>query len=98
LVHFAHTTQAVLRRADRLGRYGGEEFMLLLPETGAQEARRVAQRIHAALAVGHRLDCQLSIGLTSWRGPDDTLDAMLARADQALYQAKAQGRNQTCIG
>lgn len=98
LVHFAHTTQAVLRRADRLGRYGGEEFMLLLPETGTQEARRVAQRIHAALAVGHRLDCQLSIGLTSWRGPDDTLDAMLARADQALYQAKAQGRNQTCVG
>ena len=97
LVHFAHTTQSVLRRADRLGRYGGEEFMLLLPETGVQEARRVAQRIHAALAVGHRLDCQLSIGLTSWRGPDDTLDAMLARADQALYQAKAQGRNQTCV-
>ena len=97
LVHFAHTTQAVLRRADRLGRYGGEEFMLLLPETGTQEARRVAQRIHTALAVGHRLDCQLSIGLTSWRGPDDTLDAMLARADQALYQAKAQGRNQTCV-
>ena len=96
LVHFVERTQAVLRRADRLGRYGGEEFMVLLPETDLDAARSVAQRIHAAAASGHRLDCQLSIGVTTWHGPQDTLDAMLARADKALYQAKAQGRNQTC--
>ena len=97
LVHFVQRAQAVLRRPARLGRYGGEEFMVLLPETGAQGAQAVAQRIHAAAASGHALDCQLSIGLTTWLGPQDTLDAMLARADKALYQAKAQGRNQTCV-
>ena len=97
LVHFVQRAQAVLRRPDRLGRYGGEEFVVLLPETGAQNAQAVAQRIHAAAASGHALDCQLSIGLTTWLGPQDTLDAMLARADKALYQAKAQGRNQTCV-
>ena len=97
LVHFVQRAQAVLRRPDRLGRYGGEEFVVLLPETGAQDAQAVAQRIHAAAASGHALDCRLSIGLTTWLGPQDTLDAMLARADQALYQAKAQGRNQTCV-
>lgn len=96
LVHFVQCTQAVLRRGDRLGRYGGEEFMVLLPETDIDAARSVAQRIHTAAASGHALDCQLSIGVTTWQGPGDTLDAMLARADKALYQAKAQGRNQTC--
>ena len=97
LVHFVQRAQAALRRPDRLGRYGGEEFVVLLPETGAQDAQAVAQRIHAAAASGHALDCRLSIGLTTWLGPQDTLDAMLARADKALYQAKAQGRNQTCV-
>lgn len=96
LVHFVQRAQAVLRRGDRLGRYGGEEFMVLLPETGTQDAQTVAQRIHAAATSGHTLDCRLSIGLTTWHGPQDTLDTMLARADKALYQAKAQGRNQTC--
>ncbi|MGE5332619.1 MAG: GGDEF domain-containing protein [Nitrospirota bacterium] len=97
LVHFAECTRAALRRADRFGRYGGEEFLVLLPNTTADVALPVAERIRAALSAGHALDCQASIGLTHWRGPEDTLDAMLGRADAALYQAKAQGRNQTCI-
>ena len=98
LVHFAACTAAALRSEDRLGRYGGEEFLVLLPDTDALAASRVAQRIHALLQAGHPLDCQLSIGVTSWHGPADTLDAMLSRADAALYQAKEQGRNQTCVG
>jgi diguanylate cyclase (GGDEF)-like protein len=97
LVHFADSTRSALRRADRFGRYGGEEFLILLPNTAADVALPVAERIRAALSAGHALDCQASIGLTHWRGPEDTLDAMLGRADAALYQAKAQGRNQTCI-
>jgi len=69
--------------------------MVLLPGADGAAARGVAQRIHAALATGHPLDCQVSIGLTGWSGPAETLDAMLSRADAALYRAKAQGRNQT---
>ncbi|MBB6563304.1 diguanylate cyclase (GGDEF)-like protein [Acidovorax soli] len=98
LVHFVGRTLAVLRTPDRMGRYGGEEFMVLLPGTDATAALNVARRIHATLAVGHALDCKVSIGLTQWTGPEDTLDAMLARADAALYRAKAQGRNQTVVG
>ena len=96
LAHFAACARSALRREDRLGRYGGEEFLVLLPHTDARAADHVAQRIHTLLQSGHMLDCQLSIGLTSWRGPADTLEAMLGRADAALYQAKDQGRNQTC--
>ena len=98
LVHFAACTKSALRSEDRLGRYGGEEFLVLLPDTGAPAAHHVAQRIHALLQVGHPLDCQLSIGVTTWQGPTDTLDAMLSRADASLYQAKKRGRNQTCVG
>jgi len=97
LVHFAERTRQVLRRADRLGRYGGEEFLVLLPGADTAAATSVAQRIHATLAAGHALDCQVSIGLTSWTGPHETLDAMLSRADAALYRAKNEGRNRTVV-
>lgn len=97
LVHFAERTRHVLRRADRLGRYGGEEFMVLLPGADAAAAAGVAQRIHATLATGHALDCEVSIGLTSWTGSHETLDAMLSRADAALYRAKREGRNRTVV-
>lgn len=98
LVHFAKQARAALRRADRFGRYGGEEFLILLPNTTADAASPVAQRIHTALARGHALDCKVSIGVATWRGAEDSLDAILARADEALYSAKAKGRNQTCAG
>lgn len=97
LVHFAERTRQVLRRPDRLGRYGGEEFLVLLPGADTATALAIAQRIHATLAIGHALDCQVSIGLTSWTGSHETLDGMLSRADMALYRAKNEGRNRTCI-
>ena len=97
LVHFAEHTGQALRRADRLGRYGGEEFLVLLPGADTAADQGVAQRIHATLSAGHPLDCQVSIGLTSWSGPQETLDAMLSRADAALYRAKNEGRNRTCV-
>lgn len=97
LAHFAERTRQALRRGDRLGRYGGEEFLVLLPSADVEAAMVVAQRIHATLATGHPLDCEVSIGLTSWTGKHETLDSMLSRADAALYRAKAQGRNRTCV-
>lgn len=98
LVHFADCTRTALRSADRLGRYGGEEFLVLLPNTTTAAALVVAERMREAQNTGHALACTASIGVTEWRGPEDTLDTMLARADTALYKAKALGRNQVCTG
>lgn len=98
LVHFAECAGTALRSGDRFGRYGGEEFLALLPNTFGDAALPVAERIHKALASGHPLDCKVSIGVTTWRGPEDSLDAVLGRADAALYEAKARGRDQTCTG
>lgn len=98
LRHVVDRLQAVLRGSDVLARYGGEEFALLLPQTAIADAQRLADRLHACLAEGHPLDCRVSMGATAWRGGTDSLDAMLSRADAALYRAKGAGRNQTCIG
>ncbi|MDD0808929.1 GGDEF domain-containing protein [Curvibacter sp. RS43] len=96
LVDFANRTRAVLRRPDQLGRYGGEEFLVLLPATDARSARVVAERVRLAPPSRPELACTVSVGLTTALGPDDSLDAMLSRADQALYLAKREGRNRVC--
>jgi len=88
------------RRADTPGRLGGEEFALLLPETRAAEAAVVAERVRreiAALLVPHgntpiRFTC--SIGLAELTPDTKDLDALLRAADEALYEAKARGRDQ----
>lgn len=98
LQHFARRTQEVLRAHDKLGRYGGEEFMVLLPECCTSDAQVVAQRIHHVLSQGQEFDCKASIGVTCWSGCGDSLSNMLSRADAALYRAKANGRDQTQLG
>jgi len=88
-----------LRKVDQLGRIGGEEFLAFCPQTDLGGARALAERLREYVAVdpfpclppGDRVT--LSIGLAQWEGSSDSADAMLARADQALYQAKAEGRN-----
>lgn len=92
--------QSVLRRSDILGRYGGDEFVMLLPETGQEGARRMTERLRAAVAtlgdeVG-KIDAPvtLSIGLTSAVSMANvTLDALLQYADKALYVSKGGGRD-----
>ena len=87
----------VLRAVDRLGRYGGEEFLVLMPQTSMAEACQAAERMR--LAVAQRVTapelpaCTVSIGVAEVRAGDTSLDAVLARADAALYQAKRLGRN-----
>ncbi|MFN3376875.1 MAG: GGDEF domain-containing protein [Burkholderiaceae bacterium] len=98
LLHVVERVQACLRSTDVLARHGGEEFAVLLPETPLADAQVLAQRLHTALTQGHTLDCTVSIGATAWQGMEDTVDAMLLRADAALYRAKDAGRNQTCVG
>jgi diguanylate cyclase (GGDEF)-like protein len=94
LIEFVAQVEALLRRPDQLGRFGGEEFMLLLPETPLNEALVVAERIRAMVEQSRATPrFTISIGVTSRRDDTDTLDTMLSRADAALYQAKAKGRN-----
>jgi diguanylate cyclase (GGDEF)-like protein len=91
-----------LRRVDVLGRYGGEEFVMLLPETSRTTAMATANRLCAALAATSMpiegedaVSVTVSIGvaaLTDCMGV--TLEQLLVRADQALYEAKNAGRNQ----
>lgn len=95
LVDFVARVTALLRRPDRFGRFGGEEFIVLLPETSLDEALTVAERIRAEVASGDkRLPAYtVSIGATVSRADDAGLDAIIARADAAMYKAKSAGRN-----
>lgn len=91
---------AELRHTDVLARFGGDEFVVLLPETAPDRAVEVAQRILQAVATtsldfeGKRIGTSVSIGLACY--PDDgrSIDSIQARADRAMYMAKQQGRNQ----
>jgi diguanylate cyclase (GGDEF)-like protein/PAS domain S-box-containing protein len=94
-----------LRKHDVLARYGGEEFVVLLPETTPQGAQsvmeRVRERIEAtslSLDDGREVRLTVSIGLASIRDPDEGLEELLKRADEALYQAKGAGRNRVQTG
>ncbi len=91
--------QAELRYTDVLARYGGDEFIVLLPETPARGALEVAGRIRDAVASlpldldGKRVSSSVSIGVASHPEDGITLDAVVARADRAMYQGKKAGRN-----
>ncbi|MDO9167093.1 MAG: GGDEF domain-containing protein [Rhodoferax sp.] len=94
LVDFVTRVKALLREPDQLGRFGGEEFMALLPETSLDEAIHVAERIRELFAeASDEPHCTVSIGITTNQKDTDTVDTLLARADAALYRAKANGRN-----
>ena len=91
--------QAELRYTDVLARYGGDEFIVLLPETPSKGALEVAERIRDAVASmaleldGKRVANSVSIGIASYPQDGNSLDALVARADRAMYQAKQAGRN-----
>jgi diguanylate cyclase (GGDEF)-like protein len=96
LRHVACQIGEALRESDSVARFGGEEFVVLLPDTRQALALGVAARIRASLREGR--DPQLppytvSIGVACQATPAETLEALLARADVALYRAKANGRD-----
>jgi diguanylate cyclase (GGDEF)-like protein len=86
-----------IRGMDRAGRIGGEEFVILMPDTTSEMARSVGERLRGAIASaevrhadGEPVTASIGIAVAS---VSDTVDSLLARADRALYQAKRQGRN-----
>jgi diguanylate cyclase (GGDEF)-like protein len=92
-----------LRGQDHVGRYGGEEFAVLLPETSLDAAREVLERTRQAIAElrldfeGKELTITVSVGVVAVQ-TDEPFETALARADAALYRAKAEGRNRVTTG
>ena len=101
LRQLARSIQADLRFTDIAARYGGDEFIVLLPDTPAKGAMEVAERIRNRIAAsplehgGRRLVSSVSIGIASFPEDGATLDALAAHADRALYAAKQDGRNRS---
>ena len=99
---FAGTVRACVRDTDVLARWGGEEFVLMLTDSSADQARGLLERIRQAvqaLEIAHSagsLQLTVSIGLAQHL-PGDTVERTLERADQALYRAKALGRNRVVV-
>lgn len=103
----AHRAMAHLREGDLFARFGGEEFALLLPNTTLDAAQVIAERLRLAIASGDflpdgespqpeknpQLKVTVSMGLSLVQSQDQDIEAVLRRADDALYQAKRNGRN-----
>lgn len=99
----AAAVAAQLRCSDMIARIGGEEFAVMLPQTDLHAAARMAQRLRIAVARQTLPACPdgttvtISLGVAEWLPTEPLIDATLARADRALYQAKAEGRNRVCV-
>ena len=96
---FAEVLRASLRKHDTVGRYGGEEFALLMPNTGKDTAARVAERVRREVeargvtADGRRIEVTVSGGVAAYGADGEDWDTLLSAADTALYTAKDGGRN-----
>ena len=103
LVLVAQLLRETMRTIDKVARYGGEEFAIMLPDTDLQEATAIAERAravisNAAITIAESdslVSVTLSLGVAQMYA-DESLDALLAKADKALYQAKKLGRNRVC--
>jgi two-component system cell cycle response regulator len=101
LREFALRIRKCIRNIDLACRYGGEEFVVVMPETDIAVAGMVAERLRRRIASeafgiqkgAQMLDVTISIGIAALNGADDTAAALLKRADTALYRAKRDGRN-----
>lgn len=104
LKKLADVCRETMREADIIGRLGGEEFAILLPQTDECRAIEAAERLKEALGKasvpiegGMPLSFTVSIGAAALTNGDGSVDALLNRADQALYLAKESGRNRVCV-
>ena len=101
LRHVVSRCQTALRESDYIGRLGGEEFCVMLPDAGLPEAFPVAERVRLAIASepsaagAHTIGITVSIGLASIHDEDESVSDMIGRSDHAMYEAKIGGRNQS---
>ena len=101
LREFSTRVRKSIRGIDLACRYGGEEFVIVMPETDIAVATMVAERLRRRIATesfsigqdGEKVEVTISIGIAAIVGPKDSAPALLKRADQALYRAKRDGRN-----
>ncbi|WP_161974443.1 GGDEF domain-containing protein [Piscinibacter terrae] len=99
LQHLGTVFTTHMREIDRVGRYGGEEFVVVLPGASIAEARQMADRLRERVEASplrwqeRAVPLTISVGLSHWQGDEDQLATMMARADAALYRAKQGGRN-----
>lgn len=103
LIEIATILGAILRSLDLAGRYGGEEFVVILDTTDQEQAVLSAERIRRAVErhifswQGHELRITVSVGASTIDPSDETVDRLIARVDAALYRAKSEGRNRVCV-
>lgn len=98
LIHLVRVVKETLRPTDVIARFGGEEFVIILPETGVEEGMNAMTRLQRELTKKFFLHKNEKVLITFSAGialrlPDESADAIISRADQALYKAKAAGRN-----
>jgi diguanylate cyclase (GGDEF)-like protein/PAS domain S-box-containing protein len=104
LQKIADICRASLRDIDIIGRIGGEEFAILLPQTGAEEAKKAAERLRVAIAQEEMVlsetaksNITASFGVVALHDGNFSIDELLNQADNALYEAKESGRNRVCL-
>lgn len=102
LQQFAQVAESVLRPGDLLGRWGGEEFLLVLQGIDQDSAARVLERLRAAaanvrLTLAPEYPLQFSAGVVELRGENASVEELVMLADKALYRAKEAGRNRSCF-
>lgn len=102
IVSMAQTLKKFSRSKDLIARFGGEEFVMLLPETGLEEATGCAERIRVAIEnlrttlEDNEINCTISLGIAAVDVSNESIESALNRADKALYEAKHTGRNRIC--
>lgn len=100
LKDLSSTAQSLIRKSDRLFRYGGEEFVIILPDTNSSEAYHVAEKIRTTFEqkispIGKRITT--SLGISEFPFHTDSVEELFVFADRSLYQSKSEGRNRTTI-
>ena len=100
LVHLAQILQTKMRQIDSASRWGGEEFLILLPDTALEQAKEIAERLRSYVETNptpSNIQITISLGIAVIRQHGNSLESLITAADHALYAAKRNGRNQVAI-